>query len=141
MESMNNKDPFENFLKNQSFGEKAPGSLLIRLEKGAVWNRPWWKSPVGVAVLAACLVVIMATLIVVVARSESEKTTVPKAEQVPVIDEPVAPPPQVIVQNDDIRLLSPFHYQQFVSQPEFNLSFIDRPVNYFEARREYADMI
>ena len=141
MESMNNKDPFETFLEKQSFSEKASESLRARLERSASWNRPWWKKPTTVALLIACLVIVTSYLLLLVARSQIKPAVVPVAEQMPVFEEPLSAPPQVIAQNGKESLLSPFQRRLAENEPEFNLSFIDRPVNYLEARREYSDLI
>lgn len=138
---MNNKDPFETFLEKQSFSEKASESLRSRLESSASWNRPWWKKPTTVALLIACLVIVTSYLLLLVARSQIKPAVVPVAEQMPVFEEPLTAPPQVIAQNGKESLLSPFQRRLAENEPEFNLSFIDRPVNYLEARREYSDLI
>lgn len=141
MESMNNKDPFESFLEKQSFSEKASDSLRSRLEKSASWNRPWWKNPTTLAFMAACLIVVVSFLLLIVARSQIKPAVVPVAEQMPVFEEPLTAPPQVIAQNGKNSPLSPFQRHLEDNAPEFNLSFIDRPVNYMQARREYSDFI
>ena len=141
MESMNNKDPFETFLKNQNFSEKASDSLRMKLENSATWNRPWWKNSTIIAVLIACLVVVMSFLLLLAAKSVAKPPVVPLAEQMPVFEEPLSAPPQVIAQNGNGSPLSPFQRHLTDSAPEFNLSFIDRPVNFINARREYADLI
>ncbi|EKD82031.1 MAG: hypothetical protein ACD_39C01513G0002 [uncultured bacterium] len=148
MESMNNKDPFETFLEKQSFSEKASESLRMKLDNSASWNRPWWKSPTVIALLAAGLIVVISFLLLLAARSAVRSSVVPLAEQfappasspqpLPVV---VEPPPPVIAQNGENSMLSPFSRQLADSEPEFNLSFIDRPVNLINARREYADLI
>lgn len=141
MESMNNKDPFETFLERQSFNEKASKSLRSRLESSASWNRPWWQKPTTVALLIACLIIVTSYLLLLVARSQVKPAAVPVTEQMPVFEEPLSAPPQVIAQNGKESMLSPFQRHLAENEPEFNLSFIDRPVNYLEARREYSDLI
>ncbi len=141
MESMNNKDPFETFLEKQSFSEKASDSLRSRLEQSASWSRPWWKNATTVAFMVACLIVVASFLVLLVARSEVKPAVVPVAEQMPAIEEPVSAPPQVIAQNGKSSPLSPFQRHLTDTEPEFNLSFIDRPVNFIQARREYSDLI
>ncbi|PKL49515.1 MAG: hypothetical protein CVV42_05905 [Candidatus Riflebacteria bacterium HGW-Riflebacteria-2] len=139
---MNNKDPFETYLKNQNFSEKAPESLRVKLENSASWNHPWWKNPTTIAILTACLVVVISFLLLLAARSAAKPPIAPVAEQLPAFEEPVsAPPPPVVAQNDTRNPLSPFQQNLADAGAEFNLSFIDRPVNYFEARREYSDLI
>ncbi len=138
---MNNKDPFETFLEKQSFSERASESLHSRLEKSASWNRPWWKKPTTVAILAACLIVVTSFLLLLAARSATKPPVIPMAEQLPVFEDPVSPPPEIIAQNGNSNPLSPFQRHLEDNAPEFNLSFIDRPVNYLEARREYSDLI
>lgn len=141
MESMNNKDPFETFLEKQSFSEKASESLRTRLEKSANWNHPWWKSPIAVALLTAFLIVAASFLLLLVARSQVKPAVAPVAEQMPVLEEPVLAPPEIIAQNGKNSPLSPFQQRLAEDGPEFNLSFIDRPVNFMQARREYSDFI
>lgn len=141
MESMNNKDPFETFLEKQSFSEKASESLRMKLDKGAVWNRPWWKNPTVIAVLTAGLVVVISFLLLLAARSAAKPSVAPVAEQPPVFEEPLSAPPPVIAQNGNANPLSPFQQNLADAEPEFNLSFIDRPVNFIAARSEYADLI
>jgi len=138
---MNNKDPFESFLEKQSFSEKASDSLRSRLETSASWNRPWWKNPTTIAFMAACLIVVVSFLLLLVARSATKPLVKPMAEQVPVFEEPVSTPPEIIAQNGKSSPLSPFQQHLEDAEPEFNLSFIDRPVNFMQARREYADLI
>jgi len=138
---MNNKDPFETFLEKQSFSEKASESLRSRLERSASWNRPWWKNPITVAILAACLIAVTSFLLLLAARSAIKPPVAPIAEQMPVFEEPISIPPEVIAKNGKSSPLSPFQQRLAENEPEFNLSFIDRPVNYLEARREYSDLI
>lgn len=141
MESMNNKDPFETLLEKQNFSEKASESLRSRLEKSASWNRPLWKNPTTLALIAACLIAVTSFLLLLAARSQVKPAVAPVAEQLPVFEEPVLAPPEVIAQNGKSSPLSPFQQRLAEDEPEFNLSFIDRPVNSFEARREYSDFI
>ncbi len=141
MESMNNKDPFETFLEKQSFSEKASESLHSRLEKSASWNRSWWKNPTTLALIAACLIVVTSFLLLLAARSAIKPPVAPMAEQMPVFEEPISTPPEVIAKNGKSSPLSPFQRHLEDNAPEFNLSFIDRPVNYMQARREYSDFI
>lgn len=141
MESMNNKDPFETFLEKQSFSEKASESLRMKLDKGAVWNRPWWKNPTVIAVLTAGLVVVISFLLLLAAKSAAKPAVAPMAEQMPVLEEPVSTPPEIIAQNGNSSPISSFQRHLEDNAPEFYLSFIDRPVNFVAARREYADLI
>jgi len=138
---MNNKDPFETFLEKQSFSEKASESLRTRLEKSANWNHPWWKNPIAVALLTAFLIVAASFLLLLVARSQVKPAVAPVAEQMPVLEEPVLAPPEIIAQNGKNSPLSPFQQRLAEDGSEFNLSFIDRPVNFMQARREYSDFI
>jgi len=137
---MNNKDPFETFLKNQSFSEKAPESILLKLEKNASWNRPWWKSPASLVALIAAFVVALVVLFVAVSQPPTGQAPAQVTEEPQLLPEPEVLP-QVIAMNGDKEVLSPFQRLRADSEPEFNLSFIDRPVNFINARREYADLI
>ncbi|HAE40999.1 MAG TPA: hypothetical protein DCG57_20555 [Candidatus Riflebacteria bacterium] len=141
MESMNNKDPFETFLEKQSFSEKASDSLRMKLENSAVWNRPWWKNPTVVAALMAGMIFVMSFLLLLAAKSAAKPAVAPMAEKPPIFAEPLSAPAPVIAQNGNGNPLSLFLKTLADAEPEFNLSFIDRPVNFFAARREYADLI
>jgi len=136
---MNNKDPFENFLKNQGFKEKASESLRMKLEKGATWNQPWWKNLSSLITMVLILVVAVGVLFVIT-PPPVEQTIPRQSEEQPLHSEPEESP-KVIALNGDKEILSPLQRQFLGAEPEFNLSFIDRPVNFINARREYADLI
>lgn len=142
MESMNNNDQFEAFLKQQNFSEKAPEAMLRRLEARAAWNRPWWKTTTGFIALMLAILVLFA--LVLASRSVEQNVNTPaithelpalpeqKDQQLPVVVAAGKSPDDALSSMNRIRIESADH---------FNLVFIDRPVKVGNARREYADLI
>lgn len=140
MESMNNKDPFETFLERQRFSEKASESLRRRLDKSAVWNLPQWKDRTTLAIIAVGLIIV-ASFLLAVFKSAVQPCARPDTKRQPVFEEPAELPKPLIAHSGFTKTISPFRLRQMKFEPEFNLSFIDRPVNFLQARREYSDLI
>lgn len=136
MESMNDKDPFEMFLKSQKLSGKASGSLLSDLEKKMVWNKGRFRKSTVMIVAVALVVTTLILYFTVFNRDDIDTST----ENY--IEEPELPertPIDVIASNHDLENSLPAYYIRLISNESFKLVFIDRPVGYFSARSEYAD--